>query len=296
MSEQSRTNAELIEEISVLKKKNKELEQSESERNQAEVELRESEERYRTLVENASDIVFKTDDSGHCTFVNPVTLRITGYREEELIGKHYKMLVRPDKFKEAITFLANQLIKKIQNTYYEFPILTKEGHEIWLGQNTELIMEDGHVTGFQAVARDITERKQAEEALRESEEKSKAIANYTVNWESWFGPDGKYLWANPAVEKFTGYSVPEILAMPDFSSTVIAEEDQAIFTVRMSEAIGGSRAENFEFRYLHKNGTKRWLSAFLAVDFQREGQFSRRPCQRPRHHRPQAGGGGKATS
>ena len=103
-------------------------------------------------------------------------MRITGYSEEELIGKHYKMLVRPDKFKELITFLVSQYEKRIPNTYYEFPIITKDGHEVWLGQNTQLIVEDGNVTGFQAVSRDITERKRLEKELRDSEERYRELS------------------------------------------------------------------------------------------------------------------------
>ena len=129
--------------------------------------MRESEERYRTLVENASDIIFRTDNNGHFTFVNPAALRITGYEEAEIIGKHYSLLIHPDMRNEAIKFFGRQFIKRIQNTYLEYPPLTKEGHELWFGQNTQLLVEDGHVTGFQAVARDITERKRAEEALEE---------------------------------------------------------------------------------------------------------------------------------
>ncbi|MEI6315210.1 MAG: PAS domain S-box protein [Syntrophus sp. (in: bacteria)] len=131
--------------------------------------LQESEERYRTLVENASDAVFRTDENGYFTFVNSAMLRITGYEEGEIIGKHYKMFIRPDMFKQAITFFTDQLMKGLQNTYSEYPILTKEGHEVWLGQNTQLIMKEDHVTGFQAVARDITERKRMEKELNDSE-------------------------------------------------------------------------------------------------------------------------------
>jgi diguanylate cyclase (GGDEF)-like protein/PAS domain S-box-containing protein len=138
-----------------------------TDRKQAEEALQESEDRYRRLVENASDMVYKTDENGYFTFVNPAVLRITGYEEEEIIGKHYKILIRPDMFKEVITFFANQLIKGIQNTYYEYPIVAKDGHEIWIGQNLQLIMEEGTVTGFQAVARDITEMKQAEEKIQQ---------------------------------------------------------------------------------------------------------------------------------
>jgi len=138
---------------------------------QAEEALRESEERYRTLVENASDIVFRTDDMGHFTFVNPAVLRITGYTEQEIIGKYYKLLIRPDMLDEVVNGLAQQLANRVQNVYYEYPIVTKESHEIWLGQNTQLIVEDGRVTGFQAIARDISERKLMEEKLRDSEKR-----------------------------------------------------------------------------------------------------------------------------
>ena len=142
-----------------------------TDRKRAEEALRESEERYRKLVENASDIVFRTDDTGCFTFVNPVTLRLTGYGEEELIGKHYPTLIRPDMRDEAIKFFGRQFVKVLQNTYSEFPVITKDGHEVWLGQNTQLIVEDGKVTGFQAVSRDITERMRLEKELRESEER-----------------------------------------------------------------------------------------------------------------------------
>jgi PAS domain S-box-containing protein len=137
-----------------------------TEHKKSEEALRESKERYRTLVENASDIVFRTDNSGYFTFVNPAGIRITGYEEKELIGKHYPTLIRPDMRDEAIKSFGRQFVKGIQNTYSEYPILTKEGHEVWLGQNTQLIVEDGHLTGFQAVSRDITARKRAEEELQ----------------------------------------------------------------------------------------------------------------------------------
>jgi diguanylate cyclase (GGDEF)-like protein/PAS domain S-box-containing protein len=147
-----------------------------TERKRADEALQESEERYRALVENASDMVFRTDDNGHFTFVNTAAIRITGYEEEELIGKHYPTLIHPDKRDEAIKFFRRQFVKGLQNTYSEYPIIMKDGHEVWLGQNIQLIVEDGNVTGFQAVSRDITERKRLEKELRDSEERYRELS------------------------------------------------------------------------------------------------------------------------
>ncbi len=144
-------------------------------RKQAEA-LQESEERYRALVENASDIVFRLDDTGHITFVNPAALRIMGYEEKEIIGRHYPTFIRPDMREEAMKFFGHQFVKRIPNTYSEYPIIVKDGREIWLGQNTQLIFQDGKVVAFQAVARDITARKQIEEELRRNQDVTERLA------------------------------------------------------------------------------------------------------------------------
>ena len=123
--------------------------------------LRKSEELYRTLVEHASDMVFRTDENGCFTFVNSAVPRITRYKEEELIGKLYTVLIRPDMRDTALKFFDGQLAEGLPNTYSEYPIITKEGREVWVGQNTQFVMEDGRVSR-QVVARDITERKKME--------------------------------------------------------------------------------------------------------------------------------------
>jgi diguanylate cyclase (GGDEF)-like protein/PAS domain S-box-containing protein len=138
--------------------------------------LEKSEDLYRTFVSNASDIILKTDEKGFLTFVNPAALRVTGYEEGELVGANYLEIVRPDKREEAAMFLGIQFVKKIKNTYIELPITAKDGSEVWLGQNVQLIFDEGRVTGFQAVSRDVTDRRRVEEALKESEEKYRALS------------------------------------------------------------------------------------------------------------------------
>ncbi len=106
----------------------------------------------------------------------------------------------------------------------------------------------------------LAECEEARRVLAESEEKFRIIADSTTNWECWFGPDGKHVWVNPAVERFTGYSPAEILAMPDFISTVVAVEDLGMAVSTLESALRGSCGENLEIRCLHRNGRKFWLS------------------------------------
>jgi len=139
--------------------------------------LRESEESYRYLIENANDIIYKTDSTGHLTFFNPITVKTSGYSQQDLLGKHYLELLRLDYRKDAERFYGLQYVKKVPSTYYEFPMVTKDGKEVWLGQHVQLMMDSDRIVGFHAVARDITDRKQAEEALQESEKRLRFLSS-----------------------------------------------------------------------------------------------------------------------
>ena len=146
-----------------------------TERRKMEEALRASEIRYREVVEKANDIIYLTDRKGIVVLVNPAASRITGYSEEELIGKHYFDLVADDHKEQIANFYRLQAVEKLPDTYYEVPIVTKQGETVWLGQNAKLVMEGDGVTGYQVIARDITDRKKAQDALRQSEEKYRII-------------------------------------------------------------------------------------------------------------------------
>jgi len=136
-----------------------------TERKRAEGALRESEERYKQLVDHATDIIYRVGINGKFTYFNPVAMRVLEYAEEELIGKYFLELIRPDYRETALRFYKSQFFEKILNTYFEFPVITKYGKEIWLGQNVRSILEGDRIVGFQAIARDITTRKQMEVEL-----------------------------------------------------------------------------------------------------------------------------------
>ncbi|MFH1116821.1 MAG: PAS domain S-box protein [Pseudomonadota bacterium] len=137
-----------------------------SRRKEAESKLTESEKRYRQIIENASDVIFRTDANGYFTYVNQTALKLSQYSRDELVGKHFLELIRPD-FREATArFLKSQYDEKKLSAYHEFPAVGKDGKTVWLGQHVQLMMEGPRIIGFQAIARNITDRVDAEEALR----------------------------------------------------------------------------------------------------------------------------------
>lgn len=137
--------------------------------------LNESKNSYQQLVEDASDIIHRTDIKGRFLYANPVSSEIVEYPTEELIGKSYVSLIRHDYREKAILFYKNQLENKIAETYFEFPIITKNGTEVWLGQKSKIIYTDGIAKGFQSLARNITDRKTAEQELENTSNRLKTL-------------------------------------------------------------------------------------------------------------------------
>ena len=130
--------------------------------------LRESEERYRELVENAIDIIYTHDLEGNYTSVNRAGERITGYTRDESIGLSLVQTVAPEYLPKAREMIARKLSGE-EITAYDLEIITKKGGRVPIEVNTRIIYENGNPVGVQGIARDITERKQLEDQLRQSQ-------------------------------------------------------------------------------------------------------------------------------
>jgi PAS domain S-box-containing protein len=109
-----------------------------------------------------------------------------------------------------------------------------------------------------AFARDISERKRSELALRLSEQRFRAIADYTYFWEVWVSSEGRVLWTNAAVERITGYSAQEMTSMRDYPMPLFCEEDRQRAKAAFESALKGSSGQEVEFRLRRKDGTVIW--------------------------------------
>lgn len=128
--------------------------------------LRQSEERYRHIVDQAGDLIYQTNFQGRFTLVNPAAIRMTEYTEQELLGRHYLDLIKPDHRETVEKFYREQFTHRSPKSYHELPIVTKSGREVWIEQNVEMIPDGTRIAGFMAVARDISERRRAQEEIR----------------------------------------------------------------------------------------------------------------------------------
>ncbi len=135
---------------------------------EAEQALKESEHWYRQIIEEAVDTVFEVDPLGYCTLVNQPVEKLTGYSRDEIIGMLFTDLIKPEWRERVQTHYLKQRDGKIKETTLEFPIVTKSGEEKWVEQTIALRLVNGAPEGLEGIVRDITERKLAEEALRQA--------------------------------------------------------------------------------------------------------------------------------
>jgi len=206
MKEEQKTKKQLINEIKELRQRIAELEKKEMEHKQIEIKLRESEEKYRTLTESSLTGIFIYQD-GKYIFVNDKFAEIHGYKPEELIGKDPLTLIHPDDRESLKQVFLKRQRGVVISQRYEIRRIRKDGKIIWCETMSTLIRYRGR-TAIMGNIVDITERKQAEEKLRESEERYASLINDAIDSL----PSGifildrnfKIVWVNTAIEDFFG--------------------------------------------------------------------------------------------
>ena len=143
------------------------------------LELQKTEKRYQELIESLHDIIYKTSPEGFFTYVNPFVEQLLGFTENEIIGLHYLELVLPEYHKYLMNFYQTMVLQKQESAYLEFPITTKSKKIVWIGQTVRLIEIDNKITELVAVARDITDRKKAEELLETTQTRLSTLIKNT---------------------------------------------------------------------------------------------------------------------
>jgi len=227
-------------------------------RKSLEDELKLCKEKLKVLLENVSSgvAIYQARNDGEdfvFTDFNPAAERIEQIKKEELIGKSV-LEVFPG-VKDFGLFAVFQRVWKT-GVPEHLPVSTYRDERIagWR-ENCVFKLPSGEVI---AVYDDVTEHKHSELAVRMSEQCFRAIADYTYDWEVWVSPAGRPMWTNPAVQRVTGYSIKELMTMPDYPLPVVYEEDRERISRAFRSALKGSTGNDVQFRIRRKDEKNIW--------------------------------------
>lgn len=177
-----------------------------SERRKYEQALHESEEKYRSLFENAGDLAYSTDLNGIFTAISESLLDVTGYTRNELINAHISKILTPENLELARRMTAAKLASEKQVTRYELEITDKAGRQIPLELVTTLTHRNGKPVGVQGIGRDISERKRFETDLRVAATAFESQESLMIT-----DADCVILRANKAFTDCTGFTAEEVV-------------------------------------------------------------------------------------
>ncbi|NOT58395.1 MAG: PAS domain S-box protein [Deltaproteobacteria bacterium] len=223
-----------------------------SEQKRIEAALRESEEKYRDLVENISDIIYTLDTAGTLTYMSPVVKHLGGFTSEEITGRPFAEFIHPEDLPALLESFQQTLAGNI--TPSEFRVLRKAGDYIWVRSASRLIVQNGEVVGLRGVLTDITERKRAEDALRESEQRYRNLFDNASDAIASFTLDATVTSFNGGAERMLGWSRDEVVG--HHASKVATPASIALAEDRTRRFLAGDKPKSttFEAELIHKDG------------------------------------------
>jgi len=246
-----------------------------TERKQAVEGLRQSEERYRTILEEMEDAYFEVDFGGHLTFVNNSVCRDLGYSKEELMGKSYKVFSVEDDI-ESVFRVFNEVYRTgVPNKGSPWRTVRKDGSHGFAETSISLLRnEQGETIGFRGVGRDITERKRAEEKLRQSEENYRALFDSSVIGTIVLDAETrKTVMANQAAAKIFGFGSPQEGIGRNPLDFVPPEDREMVLEVITQDLFEQEVRRTGQFRAVTKSGREIWLSV-TAARIMHEGKLA----------------------
>ncbi|MBI3165677.1 MAG: PAS domain S-box protein, partial [Chloroflexi bacterium] len=228
------------------------------ERKRAEQGLKESEERYRDLVENTRDLICTHDLEGRFLSVNRAVAEGIGYSPEELTGKNLQEFLAPDVRAEFDAYLAE--IRESGISSGVIKIQTKNGEErLWEYRNT-LRVEGVAAPIVRGFAHDVTERVRASQALKKSEERFRSLVEHSSDEISIVDAEASLLYESPSANPLLGYKPGEFLGQSLFS--LIHPDDQERVQNKLAQMIASPATQpRDEFRLKHRNGSWLWVEA-----------------------------------
>jgi PAS domain S-box-containing protein len=246
-----------------------------TERKQAEQAVVESEQKYRMLVEQSQHgILISSGEPPRIFFANPAYCKMTGYTLEELLTmspKRVAEMVHPDDRELVISRAIERMKGKAVPNHYEYRMIRKDRTVRWVEVFASLTKYEGE-PAIQSLLSDITERKTAEWALRESEEKFRTLVEEISDWVWTFDTKGRFIYSNNAVEDILGFSAGQVLGQTpcDFLRPEDKDRGQQLFDEIIKEK---KPIRTLVIEFLHRDGSVIILEAKGRPILNEEGEL-----------------------
>ena len=221
-------------------------------------ELRASEERFRSLVETTSDWIWEVDARGVYTYASPRVKNLLGYEPSEVVGKRPFDLMPPEEAEQLAPVVRGHFERGEPIPGLENLCLHKNGYTVLLETSGLPVFDErGVLAGYRGIDRDITERKQAEEALRESESKQRRLTESLPQLVWTCLPEGPCDYLSRQWIDYTG--IPEAEQLGYGWLQQLHPDDREPVMAQWSEAVKSGTFFDIEFRIRHKDGEYRWF-------------------------------------
>jgi len=228
-----------------------------TERKRVEESIRQSEEKYRNLVDNSNDIVNSTDKSGNWTFLSPSVTRILGYEPAEMLGKSAFSFMHPGDV-ESTREAHERMVREGMDVWqFENRYIHKDGRIITLAWNGIAVRDEmGNIIGTYGIGRDITERKRMDEALKSSEERLKILFEFAPDAYYLNDLKGNFIDGNKAAEEITGYERDELIGKSFLKLKLLPPGQTPKAAALLAKNVLGQSTGPGEFTLNRKDGTQ----------------------------------------
>ena len=225
--------------------------------------LRESEELYRLLAENSTDLISKHTPEGAYTYASPASKPLLGYEPEELLGRSAYDFFHPDDLKEISE--SHSSILDDRDTYtVSYRIRCKGGEYRWFETTSRTVRDkvDGEAREIIAISRDITDRLRTEAGLQEAEHRFRTLVEQVpavIYTGDDLGTPGSTRYVSPQIENLLGYAPENFLENPGLWREVLHPEDRDRVLEEAARAAASEEAFNAEYRMIHRAGGEVWV-------------------------------------
>lgn len=272
MTQLDQNTAHLHKELEALRARVAQLEERAAQRQRAHEALQASEQRYRAIVEDQTEFVSRHTTGGMITFVNEALCRYVEMNREELVGQSYLPFIFDEDREILLQHLSSLTCENPVDTIEHRVMLDHRGVRWLQWTNRAIFDEAGRFVEFQSVGRDITDRKRAEESLKETTELLEHVLKVSPAAVYRCEPSGSYpaTFISANVEKQLGYEPNQFTNDPQFWASHIHPEDAPHVFAELADLFQKD-CHTHEYRFLHQDGTYRWMRDELRLTRDAEG-------------------------